>query len=156
MTVAIPLMPAPLKSDIARLEEAIGGALPFEYLEFVRSHDGATPESNSIAIGTHNESSVRCFIPAAEAASLVGEIEGFPSAVAPLAEDGCGNYFYVKIGSGSVCFWDHEVDDGDTEVASTITEFLSALLPFDSSTVKLAPGQVKYAWIDPAFKAQFD
>jgi hypothetical protein len=156
MSVAIPLMPHPLPSDIARLEAAIGGALPEGYLEFVRSHDGATPESNSIAIGSNNESGVRCFIPVAEAVSLIGEIEGFPSAAAPLAEDGCGNYFYVKIGSGSVFFWDHEVDGGDIVVAPTLAEFLSSLLPFNHSTMKLAPGHVKYAWIDPAFKPQFD
>jgi len=156
MTVAIPLMPEPLKNDIARLEEAIGGTLPLEYFEFVRTHDGATPESNSMPIGTDNESGVRTFVSVAEAVSLVSEIEGFPRETIPLAEDGCGNYFYVSLRSGGVFFWDHEIDDGDTKVASTLAEFVSALAPFDASAVKLAPGQVIYAWVDPTFKPEFD
>lgn len=156
MSVAIPLMPEPLKADIARLEEAIGRTLPFEYFEFVRTHNGATPESNSIPIGTDNESGVRCFVSVAEAVSLVDEIEGFPAETIPLAEDGCGNYFYVSLRSGSVFFWDHEIDGGDTKVASTLAEFVSALAPFDASAVKLAPGQVIYAWVDPSFKPEFD
>jgi hypothetical protein len=156
VTVAIPLMREPHKGDIARLEEAIGGTLPLEYLEFVRTHNGARPESNSILIGTDNESGVRCFVPAAEAASLVSEIEGFPRETIPLAEDGCGNYFYLSLRSGGVFFWDHEIDGGDTALASTLAEFISALAPFDNSSVKLAPGQVISAWINPTFKPEFD
>ena len=156
MTVAIPLMPEPSTNDIARLEEAIGGTLALEYFEFVRTHNGATPESNSIPIGSDNESGVRCFVPVAEAVSLVSEIEGFPRETIPLAEDGCGNYFYISLRSGGVFFWDHEIAGGDTKVASTLAEFVSALEPFDASTVKLAPGQVIYAWVDPTFKPEFD
>jgi cell wall assembly regulator SMI1 len=156
VTVAIPPMPEPLKDDIARLEEAIGGTLPLEYLEFVRTHNGATPESNSMPIGSDNESGVRCFVPVAEAVSIVSEIKDFPRGTIPLAEDGCGNYFYVGLRSGSVFFWDHEIADGDTKVASTLAEFVSALEPFDGSAVKLAPGQVIYAWVDPSFKPEFD
>lgn len=156
MTIAIPLMPEPLNGDIARLAEAIGGTLPVEYLEFVRCHNGATPESNLIPIGADNDSGVRCFVPAAEAASLVSEIEGFPLEAIPLAEDGCGNYFYIGLKSGGVFFWDHEIDGDDTELASTLVDFISALMPFDTSSVKIAPEQVIHAWIDPTFKPEFD
>lgn len=156
MTVAISLMPEAPNGDIARLAEAVGGALPIEYLEFARSDNGATPESNSIPIGTENESGVRHFVPAAEAASLVSEVEGFPLAAIPLAEDDCGNYFYIGLKTGGVFFWDHEIDGADTELASTLADFLSALMPFDTSSVKIAPGQVIHAWLDPTFKPVFD
>jgi len=149
-------MPEPSKNDIARLEQAIGGTLPLEYFEFARTHNGATPESNSILIGTDNESGVRCFVSVAEAISLVREIEGFPRQTIPLAEDDCGNYFYVSLRSGGVFFWDHEIAGDDTKVASTLTEFVSAIAPFDASAVKLAPGKVTYAWIDPTFRPEFD
>lgn len=156
MTVAIPLMPEPLKNDIARLREAVGGALPPEYCEFVRTHNGATPESNSIPIGTDNKSGVRCFVSAAEAVSLVSEIDGFPTGAIPFAEDDCGNYFYIRLKTGGVYFWDHEVDGGDTRLASTIAEFISALQPVEASSFKLAAGQVIRAWVNPTFKPEFD
>ncbi|MDX2203210.1 MAG: SMI1/KNR4 family protein [Hyphomicrobiaceae bacterium] len=154
MTIAIPKMQEPQKSDIARLEEVLGGKLPIEYLDFIRIHDGATPEHNSIAIGSANESNVTRFISAADAATVVTGVEGFPATVIPLGEDGCGNFFYMDRAVGSVHFWDHEIEGEDALVAPSLVKFLEALAPFDSSTVKLAPGDVTHAWIDPSFKPE--
>lgn len=155
MTIAIPKMSKPSHSAIAHLEDVLSGKLPEEYIDFIGIHDGAVPEPNSVPIGINNESGVRRFIPVAEAVKVIAEVEGFPAAI-PLGEDDCGNFFYIDQGTGGVFFWDHEIDGGDIEVAPSLIKFLEALVPFDSSAVKLQPGQVKYAWIDPSFKPEFD
>lgn len=65
-------------------------------------------------------------------------------------EDDCGNE-YLMAHEGSVFFSDHET--GDTRrVAESLPAFLSALGP--APEIKLKPGQVKKAWIDPAFLEQ--
>ena len=50
-------------ADIKTLESVIGQALPVSFLEFVRLHDGAEPETNIFKIGGTNESGVNGFIP---------------------------------------------------------------------------------------------
>lgn len=155
MTVAIPQMPEPSQSALMLLEDILGRKLPPEYIDFIGIHDGATPEDNAIAVGNYNESGVRRFISVADALAVIAEFEGFPIAI-PLAEDGCGNFFFIDQGNGGVFFWDHEIDDEHALVAPNLNLFLEALMPFDSSVVKLAPEQVKYAWIDPSFKPEFD
>ena len=137
------------------MEDMLSCKLPLEYVDFICSHDGAIPEPNSVIIGINNESGVRRFIPVAEAVKVIAEVEGFPDAI-PLGEDDCGNFFYINQNTGGVFFWDHEIDGGNIEVAPSLIKFLEALVPFDSSSVKLKPGQLKYAWIDPSFKPEFD
>jgi hypothetical protein len=65
----------------------------------------------------------------------------------PFAEDSSGNLF-TRTESGRVCFWDHETDDL-TVIASSWEEFVSGCVP--PREVKLKPGQVKSAWMDPEF-----
>lgn len=63
-----------------------------------------------------------------------------------LAEDESGNYFLCR--KGQVVFWDHE--DGQFKVlADTFEQFLAGLELGPSAVLK--QGQVKRAWIDPAF-----
>lgn len=147
-------MPRPAQSILERLVEEIGSDLPAEYVKFVERYDGATPEPNSLMLA-NNEVGVSRFIPATEASRLANEIDGFPRNVIILAEDDCGNYFYIEPRTGSVYFWDHEIEGADELVASGAMQFAESLIPFDASTVKLAPGQVKRVWIDPSFKPEF-
>jgi len=63
------------------------------------------------------------------------------------AEDDCGNEF-LRDQSGAVYFWDHETSDV-CQIAESLAAFLAALVPHPK--VELLPGQVKEAWIDPAF-----
>lgn len=63
------------------------------------------------------------------------------------AEDGCGNEF-LRAHSGAVYFWDHETSDVH-QIAESLPAFLAALV--QQPKVGLLPGQVKKAWIDPAF-----
>jgi hypothetical protein len=64
-----------------------------------------------------------------------------------LAEDSCGNYF-TTTEDGAVCFWDHETDDL-VHLASSLSEFAAHCVA--QPPVELNPGQVKSAWINPAF-----
>ena len=52
---------------------------------------------------------------------------------------------------GAIYFWDHERPELATKLADSIGAFLELLEPFDVSSVKRKPGQVKKAWIDPEF-----
>jgi hypothetical protein len=132
----------------------IGQQLPPSYLQFVGEHDGAEPEENSLAT-RGNEVGVRRFIPVSEAAALAEGIAGFPARLIPLAEDGCGNYFYLEPNSGSVHFWDHEAEGPDEQVASAVSAFVAELKPLDVARVKLAREQVERVWVDPSFKPEF-
>lgn len=154
MGILIPTMPQPTEGALRVLAEGIGHSLPPSYVDFVRLHDGAKPEDNSITT-MDNEVGVSRFIPVCEASGLSGEIDGFPAHVIPLAEDDCGNYFYVEPRSGAVYFWDHEEEGPDEKVAEGALAFAEKLSPFDVSTVNPAPGQVKSVWIDPSFKPKF-
>jgi hypothetical protein len=61
------------------------------------------------------------------------------------------NSIFVDEGkNGIVCFWDHETTE-ITTLAVTFGDFLELLQPFDISSVKLKPGQVKRVWVDPEF-----
>lgn len=154
MTVSIPIMPGPAEEELRLLADWIGHSLPASYLDFVLLHDGAEPEANSIKT-SNNEIGISRFIPVCEASNLGAGIDGFPTRVIPFAEDDCGNYFYVAPLTGSVHFWDHELEGPDEQVAESAMAFAEKLTPFDVSAVKLAPGQVKSAWIDPSFTPEF-
>lgn len=150
LPIQIPTMPSPTSEALEHLRDWIGGQLPPSYLDFVARHDGAEPEENSL-ITSENEVGVRRFIPVREAAALAEKIDSFPARVIPIAEDDCGSYFYVEPATGSVRFWDHEVDGSDEEVASDVSAFVMRLAPFATGKVNLSPGQVKHVWIDPDF-----
>lgn len=62
------------------------------------------------------------------------------------AEDECGNFFLCR--RGQVVFWDHE-DCQFKVLADTFEKFLAGLELGPSAVPK--QGQVKRAWIDPAF-----
>ncbi|MBF9152851.1 SMI1/KNR4 family protein [Novosphingobium jiangmenense] len=154
MTAYISKMPSPSAETISELESWLGQKLPAAYIDFVRDHDGAEPQEN-VLVTSYNEVAVSRFIPVKEAPELGEQIDGFPSGVIPFAEDNCGNYFYVEPRSGSVCFWDHEIEGQDEVVASDVPGFVAKLTPCDMTKVKLAPSQVKRVWVNPSFKPEF-
>ncbi|BEV00641.1 SMI1/KNR4 family protein [Novosphingobium olei] len=154
MTIHIPKMPSPSAAALSDLESWLGQQLPATYVEFVRNHDGAEPQENSL-VTNENEVALSRFISVNEAAKLAEQIDGFPVGVIAFAEDSCGNYFYVEPRSGSVRFWDHEVESEDEVVASDVSGLIAKLTPFDMTKVKLTPGQVKRVWVDPSFTPEF-
>ena len=154
MPIAIPTMAEPTDEQFKALKQSVRAALPTSYVEFARHHDGAVPESNSLGISA-NEVGVSRFIPERAAVEVATGIEGFPANVIPLAEDDCGNYFYVELCSGAVHFWDHELEGPDERVADSVLAFVDRLNPFDASRAKLTPGQVRRLWVNPSFKPEF-
>jgi hypothetical protein len=65
----------------------------------------------------------------------------------PQTEDGCGN-LVTEMQDGSICFWDHETDEL-TVIANSWEEFAIGCVP--PREVKLEPGQVESAWVNPEF-----
>ena len=153
--ISIPEIDGPSDDEIAAAEHRLGARLPSAFKEFVRKHDGVTPQENVFDV-TGNQSGVRAFVPIAEASRLRAQIAGFPDNGIPVAEDGCGNYVWLDPGSGAAFFWDHEIDGPSERIAENFGEFLASLRPFDPATVKLSPGQVNHVWVHPDFKPEFD
>jgi hypothetical protein len=142
--------------DIVALEKLIGQPLDHGFRRFVAENDGATPESNAFSVnGINNFGGVNEFTLVKE---IIGErayFETIGEHAYPVALSAGGNYIVLDQGQGgAVFFWDHELDEFSM-IASSFVEFLDMIEPFDESSVKLAPGQVKSAWIDPNFLKQF-
>jgi hypothetical protein len=140
-----------LPADIRLLENEIGSSLPAVFLEFLKSNDGAEPETNGFKVAMKNESGVNGFIPVREIPSERANIENLPSTAFPIAWAEGGNYVCIDAASGVVYFWDHEQPSLPVPLAQDFADFLNLLEAFDPSSVKLKPGQVKSAWIDPDF-----
>ncbi|MCX7587063.1 SMI1/KNR4 family protein [Phenylobacterium sp. 58.2.17] len=153
--ISIPEIDGTSDEEIAAAERRLGAALPSAFKEFVRRHDGAAPQENVFDV-PGNQSGVRVFVPIAQAANVRAQIEGFPASGIPVAEDGCGNYVWLDPDSGAAFFWDHEIDGPSECIAKDFDEFIAKLRPFDPTTVKLSPGQVKHVWVHPDFKPEFD
>lgn len=140
-----------LQSDLIVLETTIGMPLAADFREFVAHHDGAEPENNIFPVGTSNDCGVNGFIPVRDIPREMQRIENLPKKSFPIAWAECGNYVFInQADAGSVFFWDHEVEV-PVKLADTFRSFLELLEPFDVSTVKLKPGQVIKAWVDPDF-----
>ncbi len=141
------------ESEIAEAEQQLGEKLPVDYRTFLLEFNAAIPEDN--VFGKDLNVSVERFIPVGKIATHTENVDGFPNEAVPIAEAPSGNFVYFKKGSPKVYFWDHEIDC-DKELASSFSEFLNALNPFDMDSVQLKPGQVKSVWVDPDFKPEFD
>jgi hypothetical protein len=141
-----------LRNDIADFEQKFGESLPPDFLVFLQENDGSEPETNIFKIGTANESGVNGFIPIKEIAEEMQKIENLPTRSFPVAWAEGGNYVYINQAlNGAVFFWDHELPDNLIRLSDSFFSFLESLDPFDIKTIKLKPGQVKKAWIDPDF-----
>jgi hypothetical protein len=140
------------QDDIAALQRIVGRPLSPDVLEFVSGGDGAEPETNIFKIGDKNESGVNGFIPVKKIAEEIQTINDLPNGSYPIAWAEGGNYIIVnEMEAGAVFFWEHEKIDCMVRLASNFRSFLDMLEPFDVSSIKLKPGQVKKAWIDPDF-----
>jgi hypothetical protein len=139
------------QQNILALETGLGCKLSNSLRKFLQEQDGAKPETNIFTIRDKDECSVTSFIPCGEILKERGYIENIPPKAFPVAWAEGGNYVFVdEDKNGVVYFWDHETAK-DTALAFTFGDFLNLLQPFDISTVKLKPGQVKKVWIDPEF-----
>lgn len=138
-------------ANIEKLEREIGEALPSSFLEFIRQHDGAEPETNICKIRGTNDLGFNGFIPVREIPDERANIENLPSTGFPVAWAEGGNYVFVDAASGAVYFWDHEQPTPPVQIASDFAAFVEMLEPFDPGSIKLRPGQVKRVWIDPDF-----
>jgi len=68
----------------------------------------------------------------------------------PFSENGCGDFFVRQ--NESFAFWDHETSE-ILLLAVGGERFLAGI--DDPSPVQLKPGQLKRAWIDPAFAREW-
>lgn len=136
----------------ASLTSRLGCRLSSSFADFISTMDGAEPETNIFKISDSLESGVNRFIPVAEIEQERAQIENIPDKAYPVAWAEGGNYVFINEDkNGAVFFWDHEAPETLTKLADNFGAFLDLLEPFDVKKVKLKPGQVKRAWIDPDF-----
>jgi hypothetical protein len=135
---------------VEALERIIGQPLPRSFRHFVLAQDGGEPADNVFLIpGGKNESGVNDFLSLAEIEREL--VQPTPDGVVPIAHAEGGNLVMLRLSDGRIFFWNHEVQcpEGLIELAPSFAAFREALRPFDISEVRLGPGQVKSAWIDP-------
>lgn len=142
--------------SISALEALIGQPLDQSYRNFVAENDGAVPESNTFPVnGINNFGGVNEFTPVEDIIAERAHFENIGPQTYPVALSEGGNYVVLdQAKGGAIYFWDHELDEF-SRIADSFAEFLDLIEPFDVSSVKLAPGQVKSAWIDPDFLKRF-
>ena len=156
MTVTIRSGGRANQRDISVLEDIVGQPLSHGFKEFVASHDGAKPEMNVFEVNAEIESGVNEFIPMKQIVDERSNIENIGNEAYPFAWAEGGNYLLIdEARQGAVFFWDHEVPEESHKVADNFNAFLELLRPFDPSSVQLAPGQVRSAWINPEFLKKF-
>lgn len=137
---------------ILAFESKLGCRLSHSVRAFLRTHDGAKPETNIFRITSTNGSGVNQFIPIAKISQERRCIENLSGRVYPIAWAEGGNYVLVDEDRDvAVFFWDHELPDCPIKLASNFAAFLELLEPLDINKVQLKPGQVKKVWIDPEF-----
>ncbi len=153
MNIVIPKTKSVSNKLIIELEKEFG-SLPKDYLSFLKEHDGAKPESNVFKLSKNNTSSVEKFILSDNIIQRRDSVQGFPSNMLPIADDACGNIFYINPNNGNVYFWDHEIESDGIKITSSFSEFLDKLQKFNIDEIKFKHGQVKSVWIDPDFKSK--
>lgn len=146
----------PSSEQISALEASLGTKFTSEYLGFIKEYNGAVPEANVFRVSDQNSSGVNGFIPLEKIAYEIQFLDGEVSPdFFPIAYAEGGNYVCLPIaaGRGGVYFLDHEIPGvaALTKLAGSLGGFLDQLQPLDRTEVKLKPGQVKKAWIDPSF-----
>ena len=140
------------EESIEKFEKLLGRKLSESVKNFLRSSDGAKPESNIFSVGARNESGVNGFIPLRSILQESARVRGLSSKAYPIAWAEGGNYVVIdEDDNGAVYFYDHELFEPFTKVANDFDTFLDHLMPFDPKSVKLKLDQVKRAWIDPEF-----
>ncbi len=146
----------PSQEQILKVEVELGVKLPIEYLQFLTQGNGGVPETNIFKVSTNNDSGISEFISLDRIVYEAGLIKDqIGKDFVPVAHAEGGNYLCLAVtglSTGSVYFLDHEIpgEDGLIKLASSLKEFLEVVQPFDRKQIKLKPGQVKKAWIDPS------
>ena len=139
-------------TEVAALEQSLGGALPADYRSFLLEHDGGTPEANAF----DDDLGVTEFFGVSGTRETLERMAGrVPRGSLPVADAEGGNLVLLDLESGAVMFWDHELEDdldeAVNEIAPDFAVFLRGLKPFDASQVQLKPGQVISVWTNPDF-----
>jgi cell wall assembly regulator SMI1 len=153
-------------TGVDHVERAFNMSLPPGYREFLIATNGGVCEPNSFQIVISKQSSgVQAFFGVDGSSnnlfSLHETMKGrVPNGVLPIASAEGGNLVMIDTrpeGAGRVFFWDHEFEtEREKEsalflVAESFEAFIDSLRPFGPRDVQLDAGQVKRAWIDPAF-----
>lgn len=145
--------PACDETELSGLSEAVGATLPASYVAFLRAHNGGVVSPSRASLPGGGAAIVAAFLEARRVVREKGALgERMGQSCWPIAEDDCGNYFALCDNGGwQVVFWDHETEE-EIALASSFDEFVDRLRPFDPGSVKLAPGQVIGAWVDPSLR----
>jgi len=126
------------EAAIADLEAAVRCRLSKSFLSFLKTYDGAEPETN--VVSGKFACGVNRFIPAAQIASERTYIEYLPRLGYPVAWAEGGNYVIIDEGeNGSVYFWDHEIPEDIVRLADDFAGLLDFMEPFDINSIELKP-----------------
>lgn len=149
----------PTHNDIKDVELRLGYRLPQSFLDTLPKINGAKPDLNEFDVpGEKSQSGVGEFLEfsripeAAKISDLASLGNIFPIAIAEGGDKICISADQEDF--GAVLFWDHERVQQREDliyIADSLNLFLDLLRPIDASEIKIVPGQVKKAWINPEF-----
>ena len=130
--------------DIKDFEQSAGVIFPVDFRTFLSKHNGMVPTKTDfdfLGIDGEESSLIQSFIPIGSVYSenikldyeyLLKE-ERIPVGYVPIAYDPFGNFICIsllKSNYGEIWFWDHELEDEETNlfyVSKTFTDFLDSL-----------------------------
>ncbi len=172
MTVLItPSEKLPSANNIVEFENKISAKLPDDYVEFIKKYGDGRPEDNKFYPNDHVY--VRKFLSIFSDSKydyIIGKLKNInsmdddriPRNFIPIADDDFGNYILLDLVTGSIWFWDHELDGSEPErpddkpyikIAQDFKRFFDSLVPVDSE--KLPKAKFVATKIDPEFAKKF-
>jgi len=173
--MAIKILKPNQKIDLVAINEFeafIGEKLPEDYQKFLLAFNGGKPESNVLSIPEiMNSVGVNRFyglLDGRQPGDLLYEqepmLDHVPEKILVISNAEGGNCVCLSLRPdktfGQVSFWDHELEaeEGETatfsnlfRIGNSFADFFESLKSFDISQIKLKPGKVKKAWINPCF-----
>ncbi|MET0269520.1 MAG: SMI1/KNR4 family protein [Sphingomonas sp.] len=134
-------LPTPTAADRARIEQAGGGAVPDDYWDLVRAHQGQVAEEQEKPAPGHGPEGLGVLLLAISpeaagrdasyciATCLRNMADYYPAGLLPFADDTGGNYWAFDFrygGAPRIVFIDHEIagEAGITPVAADFTVFM--------------------------------
>ena len=144
----------PTEEELRLLEEELGVRLPDDYRAFLVKFNGGRPEPNWFPVqGELGMGGVDLFLGVRGAGDwddlLTAKrrlLERMPAHMLPIADAECGNVICLSLGtsdSGSVYYWDHELeaDEGEVPTYSNLFKVADSFSAFfDSIRQGLPPG----------------
>lgn len=163
------------ENSLIAFSNRIGYALPNDYIDFLRDHNGGYVKNSICAYYKKGEQKfhLTSLFGLGSEDDLLTQFETYknriPSTCIPIGRDAGGNLVCLNLSKdnyGNVYFWDHEeelkYEDGEItindlySIAGTFSEFLDSIKIDEESPLDHEGYKVKKVWVDPDFLKELE